>query len=121
MPFEPTGVGANGDLPAVCWCCGSHATGMGLSGGRRYNRGDFRWLCEECIKIIDKLNETSFARLDILELEALNGGVDAVGDYIESIGITDLALMDELDARLIVKAAWKGCANRLRQLIKEDA
>lgn len=70
--------------------------------------------------MIEKLKETSFSRLEILELEALNGGVDAVGDYIELKGITDLALMDELDARLIVKAAWQGCAKRLRELVKES-
>lgn len=121
MPFEPTGVGGkNGDLPAVCWLCGKHATGIGV-GAVKWGRGDYRWLCQECVDIVEELNKTSYARLDILELEALNGGVDAVGDYIESIGITDLALMDELDARLIVKAAWQGCANRLRQLIKEEA
>lgn len=120
MPFEPTGVGGAGDIPAVCWCCGQHAVGTGI-GEKKFNRGDFRWLCTECIPLIENLKQTAFARLDILELEALNGGVDAVGDYLEQIGITDLALMDELDARLIVKAAWQGSVKRLRQLVKEES
>lgn len=119
MPFEPSGVGKDGDAPGVCWCCGQRATGIGV-GAKKWNRGDFRWLCDECVPLIEKLKETAFSRLEILELEALNGGVDAVGDYIETKGITDLAYMDELDARLIVKAAWQGSVKRLRELIKEE-
>ncbi len=120
MPFEPTGVGGEGDIPAVCWCCGRHAVGVGV-GQKKWGRGDFRWLCEECKELIPELTQASAARLDILELEALNGGVDEVGKYLDQIGVTDLADMDELDARLIVKAAWQGCVRRLRQLIKEES
>lgn len=120
MPFEPTGVGGAGDIPAVCWCCGRHAVGVGV-GVKKWGRGDFRWLCEECKKLIPELTEATEARLDFLELEALNGGVDAVGKYLDRIGMTDLAHMDMLDARMIVKAAWQGCAIRLRELIKEEA
>lgn len=69
---------------------------------------------------MDKIKTMTGKRLDILELEALQGGVDAVGDYLDQIGITDLALCDELDARLIVKAAWQGSAKRLRELVRES-
>lgn len=119
MPFEPTGANRDGDVPGVCWCCGQRATGVGI-GEKKWGRGDFRWICEDCVPIIDRLKETSYARLDILELEALNGGVDAVGDYLETKGMTDLAHMDMLDARLIVKAAWQGSVKRLRELIREE-
>lgn len=120
MPFEPSGVGGAGDIPAVCWCCGRHAVGIGI-GEKKWGRGDFRWLCNPCKELIPELTEAAYSRLDILELEALNGGVEEVGKYLEEIGITDLALMDSLDARLIVKAAWQGSVKRLRELIKEDA
>lgn len=120
MPFEPSGVGGAGDIPAVCWCCGRHATGVGI-GEKKWGRGDFRWLCEGCKDLIPELVEATESRLDFLELEALNGGVDAVGKYLDRIGITDLALMDSFDARMIVKAAWQGSVTRLREIIKEDA
>lgn len=120
MPFEPSGVGGDGDITATCWCCGGHATGCGI-GQKKWGRGDFRWLCEECKELIPELTKAAYSKLDIYELEALNGGVEEVGKYLDDIGITDLALMDELDARLIVKAAWQGSVKRLRELIKEDA
>lgn len=119
MPFEPTGVGAYGAIPAVCWCCGQRASGIGV-GKKKWNRGDFRWLCSACEELIPKLAEASHSKMDILEAEALNGGIDAVGDYLDLIGVTDLSLMDELDAKLIVKAAWQGSVKRLRELVKES-
>lgn len=58
--------------------------------------------------------------LDIYELRAIrDGGVPAVGEYLDTIGITDLALMDELDAAAIVKYAWLGTVKKLRELIEE--
>lgn len=86
----------------------------------KFQSGDYKWLCEECIPILEKIKTMTGRRLEILELEALQGGVDAVGDYIEQIGFTDLKDMDELDARMIVKAAWQGSAKRLRELVKES-
>lgn len=58
--------------------------------------------------------------LDAYELAALDGGVDAVGEYIEQRGLgPDLSLYDELDQRMLVKAAWEGCARRLREKLAE--
>lgn len=53
-------------------------------------------------------NYKKIDRLDDYELRALDAGVDAVGEYLDGIGIYDLTLMDELNQRMIVKAAWKG-------------
>ncbi|WP_245304983.1 DUF6511 domain-containing protein [Rhizobium leucaenae] len=58
--------------------------------------------------------------LDAYELAALDGGVDAVGEWIAERGIgTELSVYDELDQRMLVKAAWEGCARRLREVLKE--
>lgn len=57
-------------------------------------------------------------RLDDYELAALDGGVEAVGEWIETHGVTDLAHFDELMQRMMVKAAWEGCARRLREALK---
>jgi hypothetical protein len=81
---------------------------------------DARYLCEECLKISQRLSEMTGKRIEVLELKALDGGVDRVGDYLDEIGITDLALMDELDARMIVKAAWQGSVERLRELVRDS-
>ncbi|GHC61445.1 DUF6511 domain-containing protein [Limoniibacter endophyticus] len=56
-------------------------------------------------------------RFDPYELQALDGGIDAVGSYLEQVGKTDLADMSEEEARMVVKAAWQGSADRLRSVI----
>lgn len=64
-------------------------------------------------------NYKKIDRLDDYELRALDAGVDAVGEYLATIGIYDLTLMDELNQRMIVKAAWEGCARGLRAALSE--
>jgi len=112
IPFTPT-FDASG-TPTTCYCCGRRAWGIGA--------GDIKtepkWLCKEDFVLIKELRDIK--RLDVYELQALDGGVDAVGEYLQTIGITDLAAMDELNARMLVKAAWQGSAARLRQLLLEN-
>lgn len=64
-------------------------------------------------------NYKKIDRLDDYELRALDAGVDAVGEYLDTIGIYDLSLMDELNQRMIIKAAWEGCARGLRAALSE--
>ena len=61
-------------------------------------------------------------RFDAYELKALDGGVEAVGDYIDTIGgKVDLGAYDDLERRMLVKAAVIGYGNRLRKLIASEA
>lgn len=112
LPFTPT-VEDTGQ-PTVCHCCGRRAIGIGMA-----QKGDPQYVCGECILLVEELRKVR--RLDLYELAALDGGVDAVGEYIAQKGITDLAFMDELDQRLIVKAAWMGSVDRLRKLLREGS
>ena len=111
--FAPTHVE---NTPAVCHCCGRHAQGVGIGDGKPGS--DPKYLCAQCVGIMQQLRH--IRRMDPYELEALDGGVDAVGDYIESLdGKTELADYDDLERRMLVKAAWQGCADRLREIVRE--
>lgn len=57
-------------------------------------------------------------RLSIYESMAIEGGVNAVGEYLSSLPYTDLALFDELEQRKLVEVAHMGCADELRRLIR---
>lgn len=112
LPFTPT-VDPAGD-PTTCFCCGMRAVALGINP----KPGDPQYLCRRCIVAIDDYKK--IRALDQYELAALDGGVDAVGDWIAERGIgTELSVYDELDQRMLVKAAWEGCARRLRELLKE--
>lgn len=95
----------------TCHVCSRHAIGMGLS-------NPTRWLCQECVLLVERIKEVR--RFDPYELKALDGAVDAVGEYIESIGgKTELSDFDELEQRMLCKAVVRGFGDRLRSLIKE--
>lgn len=101
--------------PTTCKACGRIAMGIGRSGPRDKDPG---YLCKGCITAISDLSKMD--RLSLFELKALDAGVEAVGEYIgENGGITDLAYMDELGARMLVKAAWEGCIRGVRAALKE--
>ena len=60
-------------------------------------------------------------RLSVYELRALDAGVAAVGEYMEERGLWGVGLesFDELDRRMLVKAAWAGCAQGVREALKD--
>jgi hypothetical protein len=112
LPMTPT-IDEQGQ-PTVCHCCGRRSIGIGVGGPK----GDPQYVCGECILLVEELRKVR--RMDIYELAALDGAVDAMGDYIESKGnLTDLAHYDELDQRLLAKAAVMGFADRLRKLLRD--
>ncbi|WP_312405257.1 DUF6511 domain-containing protein [Rhizobium sp.] len=104
--------------PTTCMACGRIALGLGRAikkGGKMIDPG---FLCKGCVVAVHDLSKMD--RLSVFELQALDAGVESVGEYIEENGgITDLAHMDELGARMLVKAAWEGCIRGVRSALKE--
>lgn len=100
--------------PTTCFVCGMHAFGIGVNPNPKH---DPHYICRRCAVGID--NYKKIDRLDDYELRALDAGVDAVGEYLDTIGIYDLSLMDELNQRMIIKAAWEGAARGLRVALSE--
>lgn len=97
----------------VCHVCFRHAVRLGV----QELKEPIRWLCKECSDIAEHIR--SRRRLAPYELRVLDSGVEAVGSYLSSIIKTDLAECDELEARLLVKAAWEGCGRGMREALKE--
>lgn len=104
--------------PTTCMACGRIAIGIGRAlkqGGKIIDPG---FMCQGCIVKIGDLSKLD--RLSVFELKALDAGVDSVGDYIMERGLgTDLSVYDELDQRMLVKAAWEGCIRGVREALKD--
>jgi len=116
IPFTPT-QDENGS-PTACKCCGALAFGIGRSDPADKSRNkDPGFMCKPCIVAAGDL--TKLDRVSFYEVKALESGVEAVGKWLDERGITDLALMDELDAKLLVRAAWDGCARGVREALRE--
>lgn len=116
LPITPT-CDADG-TPTVCIACGRMSIGLGRAikqGGKMMDPG---FVCKGCIVKIGDL--TKLDRLSQFELQALDAGVDAVGEWIAEHGVTDLAHYDELMQRMLVKAAWQGCIEGVRKALADD-
>lgn len=115
-PFSPTQ--DDHGKPTICRVCARRAVGIGIGFAHQGDK-DAGFLCGECVLLIEELRKVR--RLDVYELRALDFGVEAVGDYIATHGITDLSHFDELMQRMLVKSAWAGCADGLRKLVRDEA
>ncbi|TIL91438.1 MAG: hypothetical protein E5Y73_17325 [Mesorhizobium sp.] len=103
--------------PAACHVCSRRAIGVGLEPARKGEPP--RYLCAQCLDIVEHVAATK--RFDTYELKALDGAVNAVGEYIASIdGKTELADYDELEQRMLCKAAVQGFGDRLRELVRNE-
>lgn len=115
LPIIPTVDEDNN--PTTCIACGRIAIGIGRAvkqGGKILDPG---FMCQGCISKIGDISKLD--RLSVFELQALDAGVDSVGEYIVERGIgTDLSVYDELDQRMLVKAAWEGCIRGVREALK---
>lgn len=100
--------------PTTCFCCGMRAVGIGINPNAKQ---DPHYLCKRCIMAIDDYKR--IRRLDDYEIKALDAGVDAVGEWISERGLWGVLLedYDELDRRMLVKAAWVGATEGLRKLL----
>ena len=108
MTFQPT---TARDTPAVCNCCGRHATGIGIGDAK-----EPRYLCQECVLILEQIKRVR--RFDPYEMEARLGGMEAAGPLVDEFG-SDLSLWDEQQVLMFCGAIWKGCADRLREVIRK--
>ncbi len=108
MTFTPTHVG---DTPAVCRCCGRHATGIGIGINK-----DPGYMCGECILLAEEIRRVR--RMDPYELAARAGGMDAAAALVEEFG-SDLADWSEEQVLIFCGTIWQGCADRLRELIRK--
>lgn len=105
--------------PTLChFCCVRRANGVGI-GYQHKGDKDPKFLCTECMPLLDVIK--SIRRFDTYELKAIDGAVAEVGEFLGERGITDLALLDELDARMLVKRAVIGFGDELRRLLRSEA
>lgn len=116
LPITPT-ADEHGN-PTVCRICSMRSLGIGAGYQSKHDK-DPHFLCVECAALVETVR--SMRRFDQYELRALDGCLDAVGAFLDERGITDLALLDELDARMLCKRVVMAFGDTLRRLLREEA
>lgn len=98
--------------PADCFCCHRAATGIGI--GDRFNP---KWLCVECALLAKDIREVK--KFSVYEDRAVDeAGADA-GNYLDSIGITDLSALSQNQWRAFIKKMIFGFGASLRRQVRE--
>lgn len=99
--------------PTICHVCSRHAIGVGIG----ENNTDPRFLCGECVAILEQIKRVR--RFDPYEKQALEGAVNAVGEFIMQNGAkTELADFDETEQLMLCRAAVQGFGDELRRVIE---
>lgn len=105
--------------PTLChFCCVRRANGVGI-GYQHKGDKDPKFLCTECMPLLDVIK--SIRRFDTYELRAIDGAMAEVGEFLGERGITDLALLDELDARMLCKRVVVAFGDELRRLLRSES
>lgn len=104
--------------PTLCRVCSMRAMGIGVGFTSKQDK-DPGYLCVECAVLIETIR--GMRRMDLYELKALDGCIDAVGEFLNERGITDLALLDELDAKMLCKRVVIAFGDTLRRLLRSEA
>lgn len=80
--------------PACCLVCRRRAASLGVL---RNKRPPILWICDDpiCIKHGSKVANMSQKQLDAYEKKARRIASEEAGEYLEQIGITDLAKLSE--------------------------
>ena len=114
MTFTPT---TANEAPAVCFCCGREATGIGLGAASRSNP-DPRWLCEDCVAEGRLLTTAARNGRAMTHYEglAVERAIASVGPMVEEYG-SDLGEWDEAQVQRFVGAVWMACGAGLREVI----
>lgn len=103
------------NAPDVCDICTREATGIGLAPDRRGQ--PIRWLCVECTTLLEHVH--SIRRSSAFELKARAGGMEAAAPILEEFG-GDLSEYTEEQALMLCGAIWKGCADEMRRLVRNN-
>lgn len=115
MPHNPTSSGPPLHTPTTCWCCGRHATGIGMDGFGRDGRGDPRWLCDLCVPLMHQIRAAR--TFDTYEENAVTATILGVGDLVAEWG-SDLAEWEEAQVRQFVTEIILGFGDAIREQVR---
>lgn len=115
MPHNPTSTGAPLHTPTTCWCCGRHATGIGMEGFGRDGKQDPRWVCELCAPLIEQIRAAR--SFDVYEENAVAATILGVGELIEEYG-PDLGAWTEAQVQQFVMQIILGFGDAIREQVR---
>lgn len=101
-----------------CFACLRRDDGIGYLSRRK--RGQIIWSCRDHIHFAWKADVMSKGTRDVYEQRALKVGGEAAGAYLDSIGKTDLADLDEVQWMSFLRKMFDAYSHELSKQIEAD-
>lgn len=119
MTFTPTHAGDVTRTPTNCLVCGRVPLPAGIGDPERGR--DPKYLCEDCITLAYEIKQMAAKPrdFDAYEVKAVEDAGERGGDYLDSIGKTDLASLDPDQWGEFLTAVIAGFGASLRRQIVE--
>lgn len=112
------------DLIGACAICKRRHHNLGYAPN---DRAPIKWVCKECLytkvitaggeqPLIKKVYHMPRRELDHYEEQALEAGGNAGGEYLDELGKTDLAALEDYEWREFLRRVFVGYADGMRKL-----
>lgn len=95
--------------PEACFVCRRRACGLGTG-----KPGKFGWVCEECLPLAREAYKMADKAFDVFEQRAIELAGQKAGDYLDEIGKTDLAELDQTEWRLFLNTVIRSFGDGIR-------
>lgn len=104
--------------PAECWACKRMSDGLGLGppDNDKWNKNP-RWVCADCVAIGKELR--TVRNLNPYEMTARRDAMEKVGEYMESVGKSDLNDFTEEEALKLVTTVIAEFGDSIRRQVGE--
>ena len=100
--------------PQPCFICRRRDDGLGVTRGR-----SVRWVCQDCVTIARKANLMPEREFDKCEHDAIDDAMVALGQFMDEVGTTDLAELDETNFKLAGNRMIRAFGDSMRRRIAE--
>lgn len=107
------------DLIGTCFICKRRHSNLGVA---PHERAPIKWFCDAHLGNVNlqKAYHMPKRQLDDYEQQALEDGGNAGGEYLDSIGKTDLAELDEEEWRTFLGKVLQGYAEGMREIVARE-
>lgn len=107
------------ELVGTCFVCKRRHDNIGVA---PHERATIKWICWECLPAMNaqRAYHMPRKRLDDYERRALEDGGNAGGAFLDEIGKTDLAELDEVEWSTFLSRVLVGYADSMREIVSKE-
>ena len=104
------------DLVGTCFICKRRHDNLGVA---PHERAPVKWFCDAHLGNVN-LKKAYHMRLDRFEEQALEDGGNAGGEYLDSLGRTDLADLAPEEWQHFLSLVLTGYADSMREIVSRE-